>query len=214
MLQPNILTRSRQTVSWVLKIKNIHLGPSISIILFPISLFFKACHESCEENCTGGGPKACQACKGGYEMTDTEGCKGSIYSYIPRWDVKQQKGKFGGNDVVWWNAWSQWSEYWRRFGDEAKSMVLARWTCHRVYMTTTSWKVLYFWKRSVFILQIKMSALKVLHVKMENTVATRLAHMNALVCDTTWSRICSSRHDKSFIFVPSVKFSVISTHSM
>ena len=40
--------------------------------------FPKACHESCEENCTGEGTKGCLACKTGYEMTEDVGCKGTL----------------------------------------------------------------------------------------------------------------------------------------
>ena len=35
-----------------------------------------ACHDSCEGNCRGEGPKGCVECTSGYAMTDEEGCKG------------------------------------------------------------------------------------------------------------------------------------------
>ena len=46
-------------------------------IIIPPS-WLTACHRSCEGNCTGEGPKGCQACKVGYTLSDDEGCKGEI----------------------------------------------------------------------------------------------------------------------------------------
>ncbi|XP_067935585.1 cysteine-rich with EGF-like domain protein 2 isoform X2 [Watersipora subatra] len=34
-----------------------------------------ACHESCEDSCTGGEPIACDDCKDGYTWSDTHGCQ-------------------------------------------------------------------------------------------------------------------------------------------
>ncbi|XP_032217761.1 cysteine-rich with EGF-like domain protein 2 isoform X2 [Nematostella vectensis] len=41
----------------------------------PGSFRCEACHESCKGNCSGEGPKACQECNSGYNMTEEEGCK-------------------------------------------------------------------------------------------------------------------------------------------
>ena len=37
-----------------------------------------ACHNSCEGNCTGEGPKGCIECANGYVKSEEEGCKGEF----------------------------------------------------------------------------------------------------------------------------------------
>ena len=39
---------------------------------------FTACHVSCLGGCHGAGEAGCVACKEGYRMDDTDGCKGVV----------------------------------------------------------------------------------------------------------------------------------------
>ena len=52
-------------------------------MLFPsLRCNFTECDESCEDTCTGDGPKGCDDCAEGYVWDDTKGCLGMQGFYI------------------------------------------------------------------------------------------------------------------------------------